>query len=135
VIRDEALAAGAEDAVPASHFAHGGGGAVKLAEAVVKACDASNSHQDFKLTYDLDGNVQTRIEKLCKEMYGAGNVEFSETAQKKVDMYEKQGFGKLPICMAKTQYSLSADPSLKGAPTGFTVPIRDVRMAAGAGYL
>ena len=68
-------------------------------------------------------------------MYGGSAVELSEQAQKKVDTYEKQGYGNLPICVAKTQYSLSHDPSLKGAPTGFTVPIRDVRMAAGAGYL
>merc|ERR1711939_1296664 len=66
---------------------------------------------------------------------GAGAVEFSEVAQKKVDMYNKTGFGNLPICIAKTQYSLSHDPALKGAPTGFTVPIRDVRLAAGASYL
>jgi methylenetetrahydrofolate dehydrogenase (NADP+)/methenyltetrahydrofolate cyclohydrolase/formyltetrahydrofolate synthetase len=68
-------------------------------------------------------------------MYGASAVEFSELAQKKVDTYTKQGLGNLPICVAKTQYSLSHDPALKGAPEGFTVPIRDVRMAAGAGYL
>jgi methylenetetrahydrofolate dehydrogenase (NADP+)/methenyltetrahydrofolate cyclohydrolase/formyltetrahydrofolate synthetase len=68
-------------------------------------------------------------------MYGAANVEFSEEAQKKVDTYTRQGFGHLPICVAKTQYSLSHDPDLKGAPTGFTVPIRDVRLAAGSGYL
>lgn len=68
-------------------------------------------------------------------MYGGDAVELSEIAQKKIDTYEKQGFSNLPICVAKTQYSLSHDPSLKGAPSGFTVPIRDVRMAAGAGYL
>jgi methylenetetrahydrofolate dehydrogenase (NADP+)/methenyltetrahydrofolate cyclohydrolase/formyltetrahydrofolate synthetase len=83
----------------------------------------------------LDGDVQTRIEAIGKQMYGAEKVEFSEIAQKKVDTYTKQGFGNLPICIAKTQYSLSHDPDLKGAPTGFTVPIRDVRLAAGAGYL
>jgi methylenetetrahydrofolate dehydrogenase (NADP+)/methenyltetrahydrofolate cyclohydrolase/formyltetrahydrofolate synthetase len=75
------------------------------------------------------------METIAKKMYGADKVEFSELAQKKVDTYVKQGLGNLPICVAKTQYSLSHDPSLKGAPTGFTVPIRDVRMAAGAGYL
>ncbi|KAK0822179.1 tetrahydrofolate synthase, partial [Friedmanniomyces endolithicus] len=68
-------------------------------------------------------------------MYGADKVEFSELAQKKVDIYTKQGFSNLPICIAKTQYSLSHDAALKGAPTGFTVPIRDVRLAVGAGYL
>lgn len=132
VIREEALAAGAEAAVAANHWAQGGLGAVDLAEAVVAA---SSKPKDYKLLYDLDSSVQERIEKIGKLMYGADKVEFSEVAQKKVDTYTKQGFGNLPICIAKTQYSLSHDPALKGAPTGFTVPIRDVRLAAGAGYL
>jgi methylenetetrahydrofolate dehydrogenase (NADP+) / methenyltetrahydrofolate cyclohydrolase / formyltetrahydrofolate synthetase len=132
VIEEEALAAGAEAAVPANHWAEGGKGAIELARAVVAA---SSKPKDFKLLYDLNGNVQERIEKIGKEMYGASAVEFSELAQKKVDTYTKQGFGNLPICIAKTQYSLSHDPSLKGAPTGFTIPVRDVRLAVGAGYL
>ena len=132
VLKEEALAAGAEAAVPANHWAEGGVGAVELGKAVIAA---SSKPKDFKLLYDLDGSVQDRIEKIGKEMYGAGKVEFSELAQKKVDTYTKQGFGNLPICIAKTQYSLSHDPDLKGAPTGFTIPIRDVRLAVGAGYL
>ena len=132
VIREEALAAGAEAAIPASHWAQGGAGAVDLAKEVI---DASLKPKNFKLLYDLDGTVQERIEKVAKVMYGAEKVNFSELAQKKVDTYSKQGFGNLPICIAKTQYSLSHDPALKGAPTGFTVPIRDVRLAVGAGYL
>jgi methylenetetrahydrofolate dehydrogenase (NADP+) / methenyltetrahydrofolate cyclohydrolase / formyltetrahydrofolate synthetase len=132
VIREEAIAAGAEDAIPANHWAEGGKGAVDLAKGVIAA---SEREKDFKLLYTLDGDVQTRIEAIGKQMYGAAKVEFSEIAQKKVDTYTKQGFGNLPICIAKTQYSLSHDPDLKGAPTGFTVPIRDVRLAAGAGYL
>ncbi|KAI9643013.1 tetrahydrofolate synthase [Ciborinia camelliae] len=132
VIREEAIAAGAEDAIPANHWAEGGKGAVDLAKGVIAA---SEKEKNFKLLYSLDGDVQTRIETIGKEMYGADKVEFSEIAQKKVDTYTKQGFGNLPICIAKTQYSLSHDPDLKGAPTGFTVPIRDVRLAAGAGYL
>ncbi|KAF2005968.1 FTHFS-domain-containing protein [Amniculicola lignicola CBS 123094] len=133
VIKEEALAAGAEDAIPANHWAEGGKGAVDLAKGVMAA--SSRPKPDFKLLYDLDGSVQDRIERIGKIMYGADKVEFSELAQKKVDTYVKQGLGNLPICIAKTQYSLSHDPALKGAPTGFTVPIRDVRMAAGAGYL
>ena len=132
VVREEALKAGAADAIPANHWAEGGKGAVDLAKGVITA---SSQEKNFKLLYDLDGSVQERIEKIGKIMYGAEKVEFSELAQKKVDTYEKQGFGSLPICIAKTQYSLSHDPSLKGAPTGFTVPIRDVRLAVGAGYL
>ncbi|KAA6413959.1 MAG: C-1-tetrahydrofolate cytoplasmic [Lasallia pustulata] len=132
VIREEALSAGAEDAIPANHWAEGGKGAVDLAKGVIAA---SAKEKDFKLLYGLDGTVQERIEKIGKNMYGADKVEFSDLAQKKVDTYQKQGFGNLPICIAKTQYSLSHDPALKGAPTGFTVPIRDVRLAVGAGYL
>lgn len=132
VVREEALAAGASDAIPANHWAEGGKGAVDLAKGVITA---SAQEKNFKLLYDLDGSVQERIERIGKIMYGAEKVEFSELAQKKVDTYQKQGFGNLPICIAKTQYSLSHDPSLKGAPTGFTVPIRDVRLAVGAGYL
>lgn len=133
VVREEALAAGARDAIPCLHFSQGGAGAVDLAKGVIAA--SAQPKPDFKLLYDLEGSVQSRLEKICKEMYGAGAVELSELARRKVETYERQGFGKLPICIAKTQYSLSHDPSLKGAPSGFTVPIRDVRMAAGAGYL
>jgi methylenetetrahydrofolate dehydrogenase (NADP+)/methenyltetrahydrofolate cyclohydrolase/formyltetrahydrofolate synthetase len=133
VIKEEALAAGAEDAIPANHWAEGGKGAVDLAQGIIKA--SALPKPDFKLLYDLDGSVQDRIESIGIKMYGADKVEFSELAQKKVDTYTRQGLGNLPICIAKTQYSLSHDPSLKGAPTGFTVPVRDVRMAAGAGYL
>ncbi|WQF89036.1 Putative formate-tetrahydrofolate ligase, FTHFS, tetrahydrofolate dehydrogenase/cyclohydrolase [Colletotrichum destructivum] len=132
VIREEAIAAGAEDAILSNHWAEGGKGAIELGKGVIAA---SEKPKDFKLLYDLEGSVQERIEAIGKKMYGAAAVEFSELAQKKVDTYTKQGFGNLPICVAKTQYSLSHDPDLKGAPTGFTVPIRDVRMAAGAGYL
>jgi len=132
VVKEEALAAGAVNAIPANHWAEGGKGAMDLAKGVIKA---SAQEKDFKLLYGLDGSVQERIERIGKIMYGAEKVEFSELAQKKVDTYEKQGFGNLPICIAKTQYSLSHDPALKGAPTGFTVPIRDVRLAVGAGYL
>ncbi|KAM3438663.1 hypothetical protein NHJ13734_004066 [Beauveria thailandica] len=132
VVREEAIAAGAEDAILSNHWAKGGAGAVDLAKGVIAA---SEKPKELTLTYGLDGTVQERIEAIGKKMYGAAAVEFSELAQKKVDTYTKQGYGKLPICIAKTQYSLSHDPDLKGAPTGFTIPIRDVRMAAGAGYL
>lgn len=132
VIEEEALAAGAEAAVLANHWAEGGKGAVDLAKAVIAA---SSKPKNFRLLYDLNGSVQERIEKIGKEMYGAAGVTFSDVAQKKIDTYTKQGFGNLPICIAKTQYSLSHDPALKGAPTGFTIPVRDVRLAVGAGYL
>jgi methylenetetrahydrofolate dehydrogenase (NADP+)/methenyltetrahydrofolate cyclohydrolase/formyltetrahydrofolate synthetase len=132
VVREEAIAAGAEDAILSNHWAEGGKGAVDLAHGVISACEKP---KDMVLTYGLEGTIQERIETIGRKMYGAENVEFSELAQSKVDTYTKQGYGDLPICVAKTQYSLSHDPNLKGAPTGFTIPIRDVRMAAGAGYL
>ncbi|KAI0842544.1 formate-tetrahydrofolate ligase [Hypoxylon sp. FL0890] len=133
VVREEAIAAGAEDAILANHWAEGGKGAIDLAKGVIAA---SEKPKDFKLLYDVsEGTIQQRMEIICQKMYGASAVQFSELAQKKIDTYTKQGFGNLPICIAKTQYSLSHDPDLKGAPIGFTVPIRDVRIAAGAGYL
>jgi methylenetetrahydrofolate dehydrogenase (NADP+)/methenyltetrahydrofolate cyclohydrolase/formyltetrahydrofolate synthetase len=132
VIREEAVSAGAEDAILSNHWAEGGKGAVDLAHGVIAAAEKP---KDLKFTYNLEGTVQERLEAIGKQMYGAEKVELSELAQKKVDTYTRQGFGHLPICVAKTQYSLSHDPDLKGAPTGFTVPIRDVRLAAGAGYL
>lgn len=133
VVRKEALAAGAVSAVPATHFAEGGAGAVDLANAVVKASDIPKP--DFKLLYNLSGSVHDRISAIATKFYGAGSVSLSELAATKVKLYEQAGFGNLPICVAKTQYSLSHDPKLKGAPSGFDVPVRDVRLAAGAGYL
>ena len=132
VVKEEALAAGADDAIPANLWAEGGKGAIDLAQGVILA---SSKEKDFKLLYDLEGTVQERIEKIGKKMYGAAGVELSKLAQKKVDTYTRQGYGNLPICIAKTQYSLSHDPALKGAPEGFVIPIRDVRLSAGAGYL
>ncbi|ODV92017.1 hypothetical protein CANCADRAFT_603 [Tortispora caseinolytica NRRL Y-17796] len=134
VIREEAIKAGASDAVPSNHWAEGGAGAVELAKSVVKVCEESRP-EDFHLLYDLDIPLVDKLRTIAQKMYGAADVELSELAQKKVDLYTQQGFGSLPVCVAKTQYSLSHDPALKGVPTGFTVPIRDVRASVGAGYL
>ncbi|EJD00259.1 FTHFS-domain-containing protein [Fomitiporia mediterranea MF3/22] len=132
LIRQEALAAGADAAVVSDHWARGGAGAVDLAKAVVAACEGE-SH--FKFLYDLDKPIAEKIEIISKEIYGADGIQLSELAQKQVETYTKQGYGNLPICMAKTQYSFSHDPKLKGVPTGFTIPIRSVRLSAGAGFL
>lgn len=132
VVKEESLAVGADDAISANLWAEGGKGAIDLAQGVILA---SSKEKNFKLLYDLEGSVQERIEQIGKKMYGAAGVEFSELAQTKVDTYTRQGYGNLPICIAKTQYSLSHDPALKGAPEGFVIPIRDVRLSAGAGYL
>ncbi|KAK9472078.1 formate--tetrahydrofolate ligase-domain-containing protein [Dipodascopsis tothii] len=133
VIREEALKAGADDAIPSNHWAEGGAGAVKLAEGVIKA--ANSPERDFGLLYDVNKSAEEKLNIIAREMYGADGVELSDLARQKIETYTRQGFGNLPICVAKTQYSLSHDAALKGAPTGFTVPIRDVRASVGAGYL
>jgi len=132
VVRKHALASGAEDAVMSNHWAEGGAGAVKLAEAVIKACEQPS---DFKFLYDLDMSIKDKIETICKEIYHADGVEYSEQAEKEIAQYTKSGFDKLPMCMAKTHLSISHDPKLKGAPTGFTVPIKNVRASVGAGFI
>lgn len=133
VIREEALKAGAVDAIVSNHWEEGGKGAVDLAQGVINA--ANSPDKNFNFLYGLEPSVEEKISTIAKEMYGAGEVEFLPEAQKKIDLYTKQGFGKLPICIAKTQYSLSHDANLKGVPTGFKFPIRDVRASIGAGYL
>ena len=131
---EAALAAGAFAAVEANHWAKAGAGALDLANAVVKAC-ASVKPAPFQFLYDLDLPIATKIETICKEMYGASGITLSELAQSKIETYTRQGFSKLPICMAKTHLSLSHDPKLKCVPTGFTVPVRDIRASVGAGFL
>ncbi|KAK9383663.1 formate--tetrahydrofolate ligase-domain-containing protein [Kockiozyma suomiensis] len=133
-IREEAIKSGADDAIASNHWAEGGKGAVALAEGVISAANKTEG-KDFKLLYDLDASVEDKLNAIAQKMYGAEKVELSELARQKVETYSRQGFGNLPICVAKTQYSLSHDAALKGVPTGFTVPIRDVRASVGAGYL
>ncbi|KAG8832500.1 tetrahydrofolate synthase [Serendipita sp. 399] len=132
LVRSRSLEAGADAAVVSNHWALGGAGAKALAEAVVAACEGEST---FKFLYDLNLPITEKISIIAKEVYRADGVELSELAQSQVELYEKQGYGNLPICMAKTQYSFSHDPKLKGTPTGFTVPIRAVRLSAGAGFL
>lgn len=91
--------------------------------------------ESFRLLYDVNDSIIDKITCIAREMYGADDVKLSEEALAKVELYKKQGFDKLPICMAKTQYSLSHNPALKGRPTGFTLPIRDIRASVGAGFL
>ncbi len=133
LVRKFAIAAGAEDAVVSRHWMEGGKGAAKLAKAVVAACEKPS---DFKFLYPLKGtSIKDKIETICKEIYGADGVEYSEEAEKKIDLYTRLGFDELPMCMAKTHLSLSHDAKLKGRPTGFTVPIRDLRASVGAGFI
>ena len=132
LVRQAAVDAGAEDAVVCTHWMEGGAGAIKLAEAVVKAAEKPSS---FQFLYPLDIPIKQKIETICKEIYGADGVDYSPEAEAKVELYTRLGFDKLPMCMAKTHLSLSHDPSLKGVPKGFRVPIRDIRASVGAGFL
>ncbi|CUM51842.1 unnamed protein product [Debaryomyces tyrocola] len=133
LIKQEATKAGADFAVPSNHWAKGGSGAVQLAEAVSEAVTLANPTQKF--LYDVNSSVEDKLLSIATKMYGASAIELSPLAKQQIETYTQQGYDKLPICIAKTQYSLSHDPSLKGVPTGFTVPIREVRCSAGAGYL
>lgn len=133
-MREAALKAGAFDAVLSNHWAEGGAGAAKLAKAVERACK-DNKEENFRFLYDLNLSIKEKIEIISKEIYRADGVDYSDLAEKQIAQYEKAGFGGMPICIAKTQYSFSCDPSLKGAPTGFRVPVREIRSCVGAGFL
>lgn len=131
VIR-KAKEAGAEACIPVTVWRDGGEGGIELAKAVVEACEKSNN---FRFLYPDEMTIKEKIETIAKEIYGAGDVEYSDVAEKKIELYTEWGLDKLPICIAKTHLSISHDPNLKGAPTGYTLPIRDIRPAAGAGFL
>jgi|SRR5271157_520572 len=132
LIKDAALKAGAMDAVVCTHWMDGGKGTVALAEAVIKAADKPNS---FKFLYPLELTIKEKIEKICKEIYGADGVDYLPEAEEKIKLYTKLGFDKLPLCMAKTHLSFTSDPSVKGVPKGFRIPVRDIRASVGAGFL
>ncbi|GDX67583.1 formate--tetrahydrofolate ligase [Anaerolineae bacterium] len=132
LVRRIARKAGAQDAVVSSHWADGGKGSVRLARAVVKACALP---ANFRFLYPLDITIKQKIETIARDMYGAAGVEYLPAAEEKIALYTRLGFDNLPICMAKTHLSLSHDPELKGRPTGFIVPVRDIRASIGAGFL
>ncbi len=133
LVRKAAIKAGAYNAVVTRHWMEGGKGAVDLAKAVVEACEQPS---DFKFLYPLKGTtIKEKIEIICKEIYGADGVTYEPLAEKKIELYTRLGFDELPMCMAKTHLSMSHDGTLKGRPTGFTVPIRDIRASVGAGFL
>jgi methylenetetrahydrofolate dehydrogenase (NADP+)/methenyltetrahydrofolate cyclohydrolase/formyltetrahydrofolate synthetase/formate--tetrahydrofolate ligase len=132
LVKKLAMEAGAETAVMSDHWADGGDGAKELAQAVVEACEKPS---DFKFLYDLDQPIKKKIEIICKEMYNAADVTYEPLAERQIKSYEENGFGNLPMCMAKTHLSISHDPNLKNAPSGFTVSIREVRASVGAGFI
>jgi formyltetrahydrofolate synthetase len=132
IVRKAALESGAMEAVVSTHWMDGGAGAVKLAEAVIKAAEKPS---EFRFLYPLELSIKEKLEIICKEIYGADGIDILPEAQVKIDLYTKLGFDKLPLCMAKTHLSFSHDAAIKGAPTGFTVPVRDIRASVGAGFL
>ena len=127
-----AIAAGAETAVMTDHWANGGDGAMALAEAVVAACEKPSN---FQFLYPLDLPIKAKIETIAKQIYSAGEVIYEPQAEKQIKSYEDNGFGNLPICMAKTHLSISHDPMLKNAPSGYTLTVREVRASVGAGFI
>jgi formate--tetrahydrofolate ligase len=131
-IRDRAKAAGAEDAILSKVWLKGGEGGIELAEAVIRAAEKPSK---FEFLYPLDWPVKQKIEIIATKIYGADGVDYLPLAETKIELYTKQGFDKLPICMAKTHLSLSHDPNIKNRPRGYRIPIRDVRASVGAGFL
>lgn len=131
VIREVAEGMGARVAV-CEHFSEGGAGAVELAEAVAEAAEEPSS---FRFLYADEAPLREKIETIATKVYGASGVEYDLTASRQLESFEKQGFGNLPICMAKTHLSISSDPALHGAPTGWTLPVREARISAGAGFV
>jgi formate--tetrahydrofolate ligase len=131
-VREQSLKMGAVEAAVSTHWADGGKGAESLAAAVVRA---SAQPADFVYLYDLSWPIRKKIETIATKMYGAGAVKFDPEAERQMEMAEALGFGQWPVCMAKTPLSLSHDPTLKGRPTGFALPIKELRILAGAGFV
>jgi len=130
-IREVAEEMGARVAV-CNHFVKGGRGAVELAEAVAEAAEEQS---EFQFLYPDEANLREKIETIATRVYGASSVEYDLAAARNLDSYEKNGFGRLPVCIAKTHLSISSDPALMGAPKGWTLPVRDVRASVGAGFI
>jgi formate--tetrahydrofolate ligase len=130
-IKEIAASMGVRVAV-ATHFADGGRGAAELAEAVLEAADEPS---DFRLLYPDEASLREKIETVATRVYGADGVDYAPLARTQLDRYERLGFGNLPVCIAKTHLSLSSDPKLLGAPTGWRLPVREVRASVGAGFV
>ena len=113
-------------------WAKGGEGGIALAKEVIRLCEEPN---DFQFAYDLEMSIEEKITAIVQRVYGGKDVAFTSAAQKQIRQLTELGYDKMPICMAKTQYSLTDDPTKLGAPTGFTVTVRNVKVSAGAGFL
>lgn len=130
-IAEIAASMGVRSAV-STHFSDGGRGGVELAQAVAEAADEPS---DFAFLYPDDASLREKIEIVATKVYGADGVDIAPVAARQLDNYERNGFGDLPVCIAKTHLSISSDPSLKGAPTGWRLPVREVRASVGAGFV
>lgn len=131
-VREQSIKMGAVDAAVSTHWADGGKGAERLAAAVAKASERPGH---FTHLYELSWPIRKKIETIAMKMYGAAGVRFEPEAERQIDTAEALGYGNAPVCMAKTPLSLSHDPALKGRPTGFIVPIKELRILAGAGFV
>ncbi len=131
LVKQRVEAAGAV-AVKCSHWMNGGQGAIELGEAVM---DATQKANHFEFLYPLELPIKEKIERIAQKIYGADGVDYLPEAEQKIELYTRLGFAKLPICMAKTHLSLTHDPNLKGRPTGWRLPIRDIRASVGAGFV
>jgi formate--tetrahydrofolate ligase len=130
-IREIAAGVGVRTAV-CTHFVNGGKGAVELAEAIVEAAEEPS---EFRMLYEDSASLRQKVETIATEVYGADGVDYLPLAARQLDTYERAGFGSLPVCIAKTHLSISSDPSLKGAPTGWRLPVREARANVGAGFV
>jgi formate--tetrahydrofolate ligase len=138
-IEEVAREAGARVAV-CRHFTQGGAGAVELAGAVADACAESAAavaagEPGFRFAYPDGASLREKIETIATKVYGADGVDYTPAASRQLDKYERNGFGNLPVCIAKTHLSISSDPALRGAPTGWRMPVREVRASVGAGFI
>lgn len=132
LVRSRSIQFGAVDAVKCTHWAEGGKGAIALANAVQAACETPSQ---FRLLYDLQLSLEEKINMIAQKVYGAGEVVLAPKVKELLADYTKKGYGSLPICMAKTALSITGDPAVKGAPTGFTLQISDAFISAGAGFV
>ena len=131
LVEDKCRALGVNAAL-SEVWAKGGEGGTLLAEEVLRLCDEPN---DFRFAYDTEDTIENKINAIAKKVYRAGGAVLTPAAKKQLAELEALGFGKLPVCMAKTQYSFSDDPALLGAPKGFTITVRNLKVSAGAGFL
>ena len=122
------------EAVGSRHFDQGSAGTTGLAEAVLRSIQ-KNKRKSIRFLYPLEAPVEKKIETLATQLYGADGVDFDRAAQSGIELLNKHGFGKLPVCVAKTAMSLSDDPGLRGRPRGFRVRVNELRLSAGAGFI